>query len=575
MRRLLNKARDRHLLAAIVLYVLGVAVYSNTFTSPFIFDDFPNIEDNPAITLETLSLEGLYQAFLENGSWRRPVAYLSFALNYRLSGLDVRGFHLVNVFIHVFNGFVVYVLAMLLLGHRFNLPRTDAHTLTFAALAGACVFVVHPLQTQAVTYIVQRMTSLCTLFYLLAVLCYVCSRLDSVNGRWRYRIPAIGFGALALGTKEIAATLPLALVLIEWCFFQHARSDWLRAGGRYVLLAFVTFAVIGLVYLGFEPVSGITEQYQDRAFSITERLLTESRVLMFYLSLVAYPDPGRLNLLHDIAVSTDLVTPITTLSSTAAIICVVLVGIAGVGRWPLVLFGCAWFLLTSMVESTVVGLELVYEHRMYLPMFGLCLLVCAICLKSALRSTVTWVVVIGLVGYLGVGTYLRNAIWADEVTLWVDVVTKSPDSARARNNLGCALLAQNLSAQAVIQLNQALFLDDDYAEPHNNLGVYYASQGQFEIAMGHFSQAVRIAPDSPSVRHNLGMALAETGRIADAIVEFSNAIRIKPDYAKAHIGLARLLADSGDHVRACEHLHAAARTIPESRIKSALEHCPE
>jgi len=171
--KLVGKAYEIHLPAIIVLYVLGFAVYLNSFPVPFVFDDYPNIRNNASIRLASIDIEGLRAAAMESHASRRPIANVSFALNYLAGGYDVKGYHLVNIFIHVVNGTLVYFLALILLRRDQALgssPPASTRRLQFAALLAAAIFVAHPAQVQAVTYIVQRMTSMSTMFYLLSLL---------------------------------------------------------------------------------------------------------------------------------------------------------------------------------------------------------------------------------------------------------------------------------------------------------------------------------------------------------------------------------------------------------------------
>ena len=572
--KVVSKPYERHLLAVIVLYLLGLAVYSNTFTSPFVFDDVPNILENTAIQLTELSFDGLHKAAFESVSPNRPVAFISFAFNYWAGGFDVRGYHLVNLFVHVCNGVLVYALVLMLLGRsQRDAPAASRANVRMAALAAAAVFVVHPIQTQAVTYIVQRMTSLGTFFFLLSLLCFVTVRLELTRRRVLLWTVCVISGLLAIGTKEIAATLPLAIVLIHWCFFRDCSWAWLAKNIRHVLMALLAFIALGLLYLGTDPLLAIDELYSTRKFSLVERLLTEMRVLFFYLGLVACPTPQRLNLLHDFALSRGFLEPFTTLLSALGLVAAVAVALKSVGRRPIVVFCILWFLLTSVIESSVVGLELVYEHRVYLPLFGLCFGFAALVLWFARRTLVVWVCVVGVVLYLSAGTYLRNAHWADATTLWVDVVSKSPNSARSHNNLGRALLRSGANRQASMEFNKALFLEPDYAEAHNNLGVMFADRRQFEVAMGYFERALELEPGSAQTLHNIGLALAEMGRSQDAMERLRQAIWLDPSYAKPHIALAALLARGGDNAHACKHLREALRTVAPGKLREALAYC--
>jgi len=570
----IKKPYQRHVLAVLVLYALGLLVYADTFTTPFVFDDIPNIRDNTSIALRTLSLDGLYRAAFESVSPRRAVAFVSFALNYWVHGFDVRGYHLVNLLVHISNAVMVYCLVLLLLTRdsRAASAASRAHV-RLAALVAAALFVVHPIQIQAVTYIVQRMTSLSTFFILLSLLCFVTARLGLSRYPVALWLGCLVSGLLAIATKEIAAILPFAILLVEWCFFQQSRWRWLAENARYVVIAFISFAVVALLYLGVEPLTTISDRYLTREFSLVERLLTELRVVFFYLGLILYPTPERFNLLHEFSISRSFLEPVTTLISALGLLAMIAVAMKCVGRRPVVVFCVLWCLLTSLIESSVVGLELVYEHRVYLPMFGLCVGVGAVVRWFAARTPGVWVGAVGVLLYLSASTYTRNTDWADATTLWGDVVLKSPGSARSHNNFGRALLETGERERALLAFNNALFLNPDYAQAHNNLGVLFATERQFGVAIDYLQRSLELRPHSAHTLHNLGLTLIEIGRVADAIEQLREAVRLEPNYAKAHLALAKLIAKTGDDERACEHVRAAARTAAAAKVREALAYC--
>ena len=248
--KLAGKPYEVHLLAVIVLYILGFAVYLNSFPVPFVFDDYPNIRDNPSIRLKSINFEDLRATVFESHAIRRPIANISFALNYFAGGYDVKGFHLVNIFIHIANGVLVYFVTLILLGRSRMLterPSAPDRRLRLAALFAAAIFIAHPLQIQAVTYIVQRMTSMATMFYLMSLLLYLLGR--QREDRYRksiYWLAALACWLLALGSKEIAATLPAIIVLIEYFFFRDAHKAWPGIPTGYLLFALAATTGVAL-----------------------------------------------------------------------------------------------------------------------------------------------------------------------------------------------------------------------------------------------------------------------------------------------------------------------------------------
>ncbi len=577
--KLAGKPYEVHLLAVIILYVLGFAVYLNSFSVPFIFDDYPNIRDNPSIRLTAIDVEGLRTAAFESPASRRPAANISFALNYLAGGYDVKGYHLVNILIHIGNGVLVYFLALMLLRKSQSLadqpPASDRHA-RLAALFAAAIFIAHPLQIQTVTYIVQRMTSMATMFYLTSLLFYLLGRQrKDRSGRSAYWLAALAAWLLALGSKEIAASLPVVIVLIEYFFYRDPRKRWPGINYGTLLFALAATAGVALLYLGAEPAATITEQYVDRGFTPGERLLTELRVLIFYLSLMLFPDPGRLSLDHAFTISRSLTDPITTLVAAAILVALILAAARLTRRHPILSFCIMWFLVTLAIESSFIGLELVFEHRLYLPMFAFALAVAYLLSLTPARHRTMMTALGGiLVVTLMAASIVRNMTWQDPAVLWADTVSKNPDSYRARNNLGRVLTDQGKLQEAARQFNEAIRIKPDYAEPRNNLGTLHARAGRFDQAREQFAIAIELNPRYAQAFNNLGVALLSQGLAREAALILGQAVRLAPGYAKAHANLSIALERLGQSREACRYLLLAVRLDPAvPHAESALERC--
>ncbi len=565
--KLAGKPYEVHLLAVIALYVLGFVVYLNSFSVPFVFDDYPNIRDNPSIRLTAIDFEGLHAAGFESHIGRRPVANISFALNYLAGGYDVKGYHLVNILIHIGNGVLVYFLALILLRKNQTLAHrkpVSERRLRLAALFAGAIFIAHPAQIQAVTYIVQRMTSMATMFYLMSLLLYLLGRQrKDRSGRSVYWLAALASWLLALGSKEIAATLPVVIVLIEYFFFRDREKAWPGIGPGYLLFALAASAGVVLFYLGTEPAAIIAGQYVDREFTPGERLLTELRVLVFYLSLMLFPYPGRLSLEHTFTISHSLVDPVTTLAAAAILIALLFTALRLARRHPILSLCFMWFLVTLSIESSFVGLELAFEHRLYLPMFAFALAVAYLFSLTPERHRAVVTMLAGtLVVTLVVASVIRNMVWQDREALWADTVSKNPTSHRARNNLGRVLTEQGKREQAARQFDAAIEIKPDYAEPHNNLGTLHARAGRFDEAQAHFATAIDLNPRYAQAYNNFGVALLSQGLAYQAASRLSQAVRLAPGYANAHANLSTALSRLGRPQAACRQLRIAIRLDP-------------
>ncbi len=560
-----------HRASVLVICVVAVVIYARTLDFPFVFDDGANIAKNPFIRLTELDATRLYEAALRSPSSSRPVANVSFALNYYEGEYDVARYRAVNIAIHVINGVLVYFLAFLTLKHLPNsnpsgLSEYGSRRTGAMALLAACLFVAHPVQTEAVTYIVQRMTSLATMFYLLAFLFYLWARHAGTRGQ---RVGAwMGCGlawGLALGSKQIAVTFPILAALYEWYFLQDLDREWIKSKLKYLLALFGVIAMVALVYLGGDPLSSILGLYESRDFTPAERLLTQFRVIVFYLSLLLFPYPGRLNIAHDVAVSHSLWDPVTTLASFAVILALLALAWLTARRFRLLSFCLLWFFVNQVVESTIIGLEMVFEHRLYLPSVGLAILAGVALLRVVQNRTLALTGSIMIVSLLGLGTVVRNGAWESPRALWSDAVSKSPGSARAHVNLGVALRRAGEGEAAKRHYEQALDIDPGFAKAYFNLGAVRAEEGDLEGAKQLYADALRLKPNYPRAHFFLGVALFEQGALDAAIHHYSEVLRIQPRQVDAYNNLGTALQAQGRVDAAIESYREAIRIRPDYR----------
>ncbi|HOV86841.1 MAG TPA: hypothetical protein PLM79_10795 [Syntrophobacteraceae bacterium] len=490
---------------SLLIVLVAVLAYSNTFDVPFHFDDTPNIVAN--------SLIRDFSNFLDPARARghpyyddfkmRYVGFLSFAVNYKLHGLKVPGFHGVNLLIHVLNGLLVYFLVVATLRTPKMRPAVSGdepvlsrETGTFPIpLFAALLFAAHPIQTQAVTYIVQRFASLAALFYLAALLAYARSRLLSGQAPRALRRGLYFLGLLctilAMKTKEPAFTLPLSITLYELLFFPApSASRWKRLR---LLLPFVL--TLGTIPLSALDLSGAHPSWLDQlehksriltTLSRQDYFLTQLTVIPVYLRLLFLP-AGQ-NLDHDHPVVRVFLDPRVVLSSLL-ILCVLLTGVYalrasrfGDPRWRLTAFGIFWFFLTLLPESSIIPIvDVLYEHRLYLPSVGAFLSIASgLSLlegrpgRNHPRTRLGMVLVGAAVVFaLSAATYARNEVWRDEVTLWEDVVSKSPNKDRPHNTLGSLYLNRDRPDLAYRELCRTLEINPDYWAAHVNLGSWY------------------------------------------------------------------------------------------------------
>jgi tetratricopeptide (TPR) repeat protein len=544
-----------------ILAVVVILIYVPTLTTPFIFDDINNIRDNPHIRVPSLDLKNLARAGFQSPVNTRPVANISFALNYYLHGYNLVGFHVANILIHLATGLFLYALAKATL--LTPALRTQYDQYIWIPFFTAFIWIVHPVQTQSVAYLVQRMNSLAAMFYVLSMLCYVQFRMAADR---RNKLLWLGgcflAGLLAFGSKEISATLPVFILLYEWYFFQELNLKWGRRQWLMLAGSGLLFILISLFYFQNDPLTRILASYHHRDFTLVERVLTQFRVVVFYISLLLWPQPSRLNLDHDFALSYSLFNPMTTLFSLMIILALLVLAIVTARRNPLLSYGILWFFGNLVIESSVIGLELVFEHRTYLPSMMVIFAAVALFFRY-LNPGKRGVIGLCIVGTLFTAwTLERNRIWTDEITLYRDCVEKSPAKARPYNNLGAALIHQGRLQEAIEHLQAALKIEPDYADAHYNLGSAFARLGDLEKGIYHFNETLRLEPKNLKALNNLGVALVLQGRVNEAIKHLEAALKIKPSDADLHNNLGFALMDQGELDAAVEHLSRALALDP-------------
>ncbi len=463
--------------AAVIVFatvLLCIVVYLPGISGPWIFDDYPNIIHNSYVRLSSLDFSGLHGAAfsMESGPLRRPIPVMSFALNHYFAGdlSDTTPFKVTNLVIHILNTLLVFWLAVLILlriGAKPHYPTKRTRQPHNAAyLIAACIALIwsiHPLQLTSVLYVVQRMTELAATFALLGLICYLHGRMQMLAGHkarglWFVLLGLIGFGTLGILSKENAALMPLFAVLLEFILFQDELPlrHWQKLSARRKRAVWMAAGLIVLVALLW-AINYALPRYESREFTMSGRLLTEARVLFFYLSLLFVPDIARLGHQHDdIAISSSLVAPITTLPSVFGIIVLIVAGLWLRRRNLLLSLGILWFLIGHLMESTIYPLEIAHEHRNYLPSFGFALgvgSVLACHAPMAQRRMLIWVAfAVIVIAYAGT-TYLRSSQWSDYNTFYRYEVAHHPQSARTQAGYSVLLEAQGRfeEAQAATQ----------------------------------------------------------------------------------------------------------------------------
>ncbi|HTY45948.1 MAG TPA: tetratricopeptide repeat protein [Patescibacteria group bacterium] len=541
--RMFNQKYNAFVLGALLLS--GALVYSGTFYSSFHFDDVASIIENPAIR-NILDLRAIW-----NFCPARFITYLSIALNYRFNHLHVFGYHLLNLAIHLGSAVLTWRLMLLTLSTPAMRGRKIAAHARLIAFFAGLVFVTHPLQTQAVTYIIQRAASLATLFYLASLNFYVASRLLRQQGQNPAASRLFYSGSLiaaviAMFTKETAATIPFAVLLYEACFLKtKERLDW-----KHLAPFFAALSIIPLTMLitGSVDVMGIRLVQRSAPTSISpwQYLCTQFQVMATYLRLLLIPI--RQNLDYDYRVAKGLLE-LPVLSSLVLLAALLAAAIRMRSKYRLLSFGIFWFFLTLSVESSIIPIrDIIFEHRLYLPMVGFSFFAVGgiyyLFENRALKPAVIALFII--TSCYGVLSYRRNMVWRNDFTLWNDTVQKSPGKARPYNNRGVAYGDQGNFAQAISDYTRAIAISPDYAEAYYNRANAYDKQGNLSQAIADYTRAIAISPAYAAAYNNRANVYNKQGNFAQAIADCIRAIEINPDYAEAYYNRGLAYDKQGD-----------------------------
>ncbi len=547
----------RRFLPFLGLTAAALLAWANSFSGPFVFDDRPAILANPSLESFGAALSPPRDGGTVAG---RPLVNLSLALNRALGGPAVGGYHAVNLLIHVLAGLTLFGLV-----RRTLEPRGDALLVAFSA---ALLWLVHPLQTAAVTYVIQRAESLMALCFLATVYAFrrSCvsefrSDTDPSGAKFdrRWRTVSVVACLAGMAAKEVMVVAPLVVLLYDRTFIAGSFAAALRARRSYYAALAATWLPLAALVADNASRAG-TAGFGSNA-SPLDYALTQCGAIVTYLKLAVWPAP----LMFDYG--TALVTRLSDVWLQAVLIAgfVAATGLALLRRPRLGFLGAAFLLILAPSSSFVpVATQTVAEHRMYLPLAALAI-GASLALHAALRTRATWGAV-GIALALGTATFHRNRDYVSAAALWRDTVAKRPDNPRAHNHLGNALAQEGRPAEAVPHYQAALRLAPGEFEVHNNLGGAFAALGQQREAVEHYSRAHALRPDFEPVRINLANALVDTARTAppnDAAGLYRRAIELHPAHAAAHYNLGVGLARQRAYPEAAVALQAAVRHDPK------------
>lgn len=586
---------SRSIHTALILMV-GVLIYSRIFSAPFVYDDIECILLNPAINdfrflhdsayLKSLALsEDIYKNIV-----LRPMAYLTFAVNYRLHGYGVVGYHVLNVMVHLLNALLVYLITCLTLdtqsisgdspGHR-----DSASIISLIPLFAALLFVAHPIQTQSVTYITQRFASLVTLFYLTSLVLYI----KSASARHAQKAVLYYSGSLiaaciAMKTKETAFTLPLMLMLYEYIFIANSLKRRIAKLAPFMLtLLIIPLTVIKLKAEFSEASHASIAQSMNlvnyAGISQLDYLYSQFNVIVTYLRLLFLPI--NQHLIHDVPRFTSFFHLTVVLSLTLILSPLLLAGYlvhcSKTLKEPcrilvrMAAFGILWFFVALSVESTLMPLdELLVEQRVYLPSVGFMFAVVSglvLFMNNYSYRVIQFAVAAGGIVFLMAWTTVaRNEMWRDPVVLWKDTIRKSPGIVKSYINLGSHYFNVNRHGDALDSLNAGLRLNPENIETYMNIATVYQALNQYENAETTYLRAIKIQPNAVPLYEGLGRIYLLQSNFRKALPVFQCIVRLNLYSADAHIKLAKIYESLGMREQAISEYECVMRLEPQNSM---------
>ena len=542
-----------------MLVLAALIVYSDSFHGPLIFDDVPSI-------MHTVEKQPWPVWHMLVGL--RPVAQATLALNYFIGGYRETGYHVVNLCIHILAALALFgVIRRTLMLTSFG-GRFDEKAATSLAFAVALIWAIHPIQTQAVTYVIQRLESLMGLFYLLTLYCFI--RAGSSPKPLFWHAAAVAACALGMGSKEVMISAPLIVLLCDRSFVAGSFRAALKRRAFYIGLAATWLILARSVIEAVNP-HAVSAGFQYPDVTPFEYARSQPGVILHYLALAFWPA----NLCFDYG------WPAADGLEQIAPGAIVIGGMLAATVWALVRkpkwgFLGAWFFLILAPTSSVMPIkDLAVEHRMYLPLAAIAVAVIfaaylawercagADATRRAAGQILATILLLSATLALGHATFMRNKDYASVMAIWSDTAKKAPLNPRALNNLGWELRNAGDYPAALNYLNRAIELRPKYADAYNNLAYTYASMKRYDEAFVNCNKAIALKPDLAAPYNNRGNLYAQRGDVQNALADFDQAISLKPGYHQAYNNRGVVYVKAGRYQEAIGDFDKAIEIMPE------------
>jgi tetratricopeptide (TPR) repeat protein len=581
------------IISFVLIALISIIAYNNTFEVPLQFDDGAHIVERDKIKKFENYTTAKHWASINN----RPLAHFTLAVNYVISEMDTTSYHIFNLIIHILAGLIAFLLTREILSLPMFSRRYKPLARDSIALFTALIFVSHPIQTQAVTYIIQRMTSMAGLFYMLSVYLYILARNKQIkanslqSGAMLLVIAGVA-GVAGFLSKQSAVTFPLAWLLTELFFIRDRKGRFMKKYFRIATIMVLLITAAGLAYQGLPR--------ETTEVSRGEYLMSQFKVYPKYLQLLVVPYGQNID--HHVIFPKDffqleIIGGLLLLLLTAA------AGYFSYKKYRLVSYGIFWYFITASVESSIIPIrDALFEHRMYLPMFGFSLIVSDVLVRNLGKKKLAYAnyALASLTVIYTIATISRNEVWQTTKSLWQDSVEKAPGKERnwywlaaanlldqnreeameaynmALKNNPQFVMAWNARANlkkeindfegALKDYNQALELNPQYAKAYYNRGVLNAAMKEYDKAIEDYEKSIKFGYGQSAVYYNRANSKMKSGKLEEAIKDYNIAINKNPKYALAHYNRGLTKAKMGDHDAALKDIDLAIRFDPNNHL---------
>ena len=577
----INVKAKRYIFAFVSLFILLCLAYGNSLHGVWVFDDHHDILRNQVLSSFTWS--DFVQKYITDHFFR-PLAILSFVMNYHFGGYDIYGYHIVNFIIHYISAIFIFlfVYKTMLLPSIADTYKDYAYSI---ALLTAVFWCTSPLHVTAVTFVTQRYTSLAGMFYFMSMFFFVQGRTAGKQSSAirQYTFCAIG-AVMAFLSKDNAAMLPVSLYLYDLLLIRRAGKDEVLKDLKRVMWPLAVLMLLATLYLATTP---FPLDYKSYTFTMKERLLTEPRIVLFYLSLLIYPVPTRLTFDQDYILSSSLFDPWTTGVSIFIILGLMGYAFTDMRKRPLMAFCILFFFINLLIESSFIPIEIIWEYRNYVPslsFFMLFALLIIWLLQLFQDKKAIFVMVVGCVIFLLIAqadtVHRRNKLFFSEKVLWKDSALKSPSLSRPHTNLALlyyqegnikkaleeaeksvalnkhpnylasATMYTNLATYQIMTNDQeaslknvrhALSLQPYYDYGHAAMAVLTMKKGDLESAGTYISQAIFLSPKDHSIRSRHALILFHQGRLQEALKEAYHSLTLNPHGSEPKMIIAEIM----------------------------------